>query len=274
MGLAAISYDPPAILDAFSRRYSITYPLLSDVGSATIQRYGILNTVADDALGAGRDDETVQADVRKFISVTGSLKTAGLARGTPFPGTFVVDRNGVVVSRHFEEFYRERITVSSILVALGGSRTPVNATRITADHLEFTTYPTDTTVVPGTRFSLVVNVLPRPGTHVYAPGATGYRPVSLRIPPIPFVRALPARYPASEIYFFKPLNERVPVYQRPFTLVQDVVVEATPEAERTLRKQKTIEIDGIFEYQACDDKVCFNPVSIPLSWTLALASHQ
>ena len=27
-------------------------------------------------------------------------------------------------------------------------------------------------------------------------------------------------YPESEPYVFKPLNERVPVYQKPFTLVQ------------------------------------------------------
>jgi hypothetical protein len=24
------------------------------------------------------------------------------------------------------------------------------------------------------------------------------------------------------------------------------------------------------EYQACDDKICYNPESIPLSWTLTL----
>lgn len=146
---------------------------MSDVGSATIRAYGILNTVADEVLGLGRDDAVVQADVRKYIAVNGSLKTAELARGTPFPGTFVVDREGRVVSRHFEEFYRERITASSVLVALGAGATPVTATRIAGDHLELTAYPTDTTMAAGTRFSLVVDVRPRTGIHVYAQGATG-----------------------------------------------------------------------------------------------------
>ena len=40
--------------------------------------------------------------------------------------------------------------------------------------------------------------------------------VSLAIIPQPIVRVLPIKYPASEIYLFPPLGERVPVYQRPF----------------------------------------------------------
>jgi hypothetical protein len=32
-------------------------------------------------------------------------------------------------------------------------------------------------------------------------------------------RLLPIRYPDSEVYFFKPLNERVPVFQKRFRLV-------------------------------------------------------
>jgi peroxiredoxin len=42
--LAAISYDAVPILADFSKRRGITFPLLSDPGSATIKRYGILNT--------------------------------------------------------------------------------------------------------------------------------------------------------------------------------------------------------------------------------------
>jgi hypothetical protein len=29
-------------------------------------------------------------------------------------------------------------------------------------------------------------------------------------------------------------------------------------------------ITGILTYQACDDKVCFNPQAVPLSWTMTL----
>src|SRR5204863_2446991 len=39
--------------------------------------------------------------------------------GMAFPGTFVLDRHGRVVSRSFEDLYVERATVSSVLMKLG-----------------------------------------------------------------------------------------------------------------------------------------------------------
>lgn len=97
--------------------------------------------------------------------------------------------------------------------------------------------------------------------------------MSLKIAPPPFVRALPIQYPPSEIYYFKPLDERVPVYEKGFTLLQEVVVEATTASERALRGQKTLTLTGTLEYQACDDKVCFNPAAVPISWTVALTPN-
>ena len=60
--------------------------------------------------------------------------------------------------------------------------------------------------------------------------------VALNIAPQPFVRVLPMKYPVSQSYFFKPLNERVPVYQKPFTLIQEVIVEGTPQAQAAFRQ--------------------------------------
>jgi hypothetical protein len=106
--------------------------------------------------------------------------------------------------------------------------------------------------------------------HVYAPGASNYRIITLTIAPQPYVRTLPMRYPASEIYHFVPLNERVPVYQKPFTLLVDVVPEVTPEAQKAMSGKNELVVMGTLEYQACDDKICYNPVALPLSWKVAL----
>lgn len=273
LGVAAISYDSPAILAAFGKQHGITFPLLSDTGSATIKAYGILNTVASEALEVGGNSPSVAADVKKFIAFNGSLKVAAVAQGTPFPGTFTVDRTGRVTSRHFEEFYRERSTVASIILQLGGRVGGVAATQIATDHLEITTYAADATVAPGQRTTLAVNVTPRPRMHVYAPSVSGYRPVKLTVTADPLVRLLPMQFPASEIYFFEPLNERVPVYQKPFTLLQELVLEVTPQAEAAFRNRKTLTVSGALEYQACDDKICFNPVVVPLTWTLDVKKH-
>ncbi len=268
LGLAAVSYDSPEILAGFSRQRGITFPLLSDEGSATIKSYGILNTLVEDGLGPNRDDPVVKSDVQKYVSV--GQPNAGMV-GIAFPGTFMIDSQGRVTSRFFEEFYRERNTASSLLVNLG-SGTAVAGTKVSSAHLDVTTYPTDAGIAPGNRFSLVLEVKPGPGIHVYAPGASGYRAISVAVNPQPILRVLPLKYPASQIYFFKPLNERVPVYQKPFTLSQEVILEGTPEAQAALKGKENVTLTGTLEYQACDDKQCFNPASVPLSWTLALRS--
>jgi hypothetical protein len=243
---------------------------LSDVGSATIRRYGILNTVVEDALASGGDDPALLADVRQ--RVTGG-QPAERHRGIPFPGTFIVDRQRRVTSRFFEDYYWERNTVSNMLLRVGTADTPVEATAASTAHLDLKTYPSDGGVVLGTRFALALDVTPKPGMHVYAPGATSYRVVTLDITPQPHVRTMPMRYPASEVYHFVPLDERVPVYQKPFTLLQEVVIDATPEARKAFSGRSELIISGTLEYQACDDRICYNPVSLPLSWTIALREN-
>jgi hypothetical protein len=267
LGLAAISYDPGNILTAFSRQRGITFPLLSDEGSATIKRYGLLNTVVADALGPNKDDPAVKADAQIYVSAVGArANMAGMA----FPGTLLVDRRGRVTARYFEDFYVERNTVSDLLVKTGGGAALVSATRISGAHLDVTVYASDAEVAAGNRFSLVLDIKPGAGIHVYAPGAKGYRAIGLTMAADPAIRVLPVQYPASQVYFYKPLNERVPVFQKAFTLVQEVVLEGTRQAQAALRGKDSLTINGTLEYQACDDKQCFNPASVPLTWKVGL----
>jgi len=63
-----------------------------------------------------------------------------------------------------------------------------------------------------------------------------------------------------------------PVYQKPFTLVQKVVLEGTKQAQAELRGKENVTLTSTLHYQVCDDKQCFNPASEPLSWTLTLRS--
>jgi hypothetical protein len=266
LGLAAISYDPVETLAAFSKQRGITFTLLSDVGSATIKAYGILNPIPAEALGTNKDDPELAKDVQTFVTVT---RPNPIFVGIPFPGTFMLDRQGRVTSRFFEDSYIERNTVSSVMMRLGVG-VQMAATRISTAHLDLTAYPSDAALAPGNRFAVSVEITPRRGMHVYAPGASGYRVVTFTAEGQPFVRLLPIKYPSSEIYFFKPLNERVPVYQKPFTLVQEAVLDGMPKTQAALRGQESVTLKGALEYQACDDKICYNPESVPLSWTLAL----
>jgi peroxiredoxin len=267
LGLAAISYDAPDILARFSRERAITFPLLSDAGSATIKRFGILNTLAEEGLGPNANDPVLAADVKKYVSAVGVFpRMVGMA----YPGTFILDRSGRVRSRFFEEAYNERNTLSNILVRVGDTGSTVAGTAIATEHLDLRTYPGEASIAVGNRFPIFLEVTPKPHVHVYAPGSSSYQAVRVRIAPQAFVRALPIAYPRSQTYTFKPLNERVQVYEKPFTLVQELVLEGSPEATRTLRGQERLTLTGSLDYQACDDRICFNPASLPLSWTIPL----
>jgi peroxiredoxin len=269
LGVAAISYDSQDVLADFSRRRGVTFPLLADDDSAVITDFGILNTVAIEAQGPNGDHPDVVADVAKYVSVFGAGSNIV---GTPFPGTFMLDGEGRVTARFFEEFYRERNTTANVMLRLGEGLSPIEAIEGETAHLKFTAYASDPAITVGTRFSVAVEIEPNPGMHLYAPGADelGYRVLGLSLSPLPHTRFEPVAYPASEIYHFEPLDERVPVYQAPFTLLQEAVVSGEPGVEDALADIDAVTLSGTLDYQACDDKVCFNPESVPLTWTLAV----
>ena len=269
LGVVAISYDSEEVLADFSQRRGITFPLLSDDDSSVITAFGILNTVAAEGVGPNRDDPDVVADVAKYVSLFGANP---MIVGTPHPGTFMLDATGRVTSRFFEEFYRERNTTANVMLKLGAGLSPIAAIEGTTAHLTLTAYPSDPLVTVGTRFSIAVEIVPNPDIHVYAPGAEqmGYRVIGLTMAPVPHVRFEPVEFPASEIYHFEPLDERVRVYQQPFMLLQEVVVSGAAEVEEALAGLDALTLTGTLDYQACNDELCFDPVSVPLSFTLDL----
>ena len=269
LGVVAISYDSEEVLADFSQRRGITFPLLSDDDSSVITAFGILNTVAAEGVGPNRDDPDVVADVAKYVSLFGANP---MIVGTPHPGTFILDATGRVTSRFFEEFYRERNTTANVMLKLGAGLSPIAAVEGTTSHLTLPADPSAPSVTVGTRFSIAIEIVPNPNIHVYAPGAEqmGYRVIGLTMAPVPHVRFEPVEFPASEIYHFEPLDERVPVYQQPFMLLQEVVVSGAAEVEEALAGLDALTLTGTLDYQACNDELCFDPVSVPLSFTLDL----
>jgi peroxiredoxin len=86
--VVGISYDSPEVLKRFSDRAKITFPLLSDRESKTIDAYHIRNEAA-----------------------------RGKAEGGPNPGTFILDQEGVIRAKLFLEGYRERHTTEALINA-------------------------------------------------------------------------------------------------------------------------------------------------------------
>lgn len=244
LGLAAISYDSPASLKAFSEKHGITFPLLSDPGSATIRRWGILNADA-----------------------------TGPAEGIPHPGTFVIDSRGRIASRAFESEYQVRQSAPALLAALApdGARPARAARTIEGRQLSVTLSQSDLSAAPGTKLSLYADVVPKPKMHVYAPEQTGgYIRIELALDDEPAVSLAEPVFPKAADYHFAPLNETFKVFDAPFRIRQDVTVTLTPALRKRAAAKEVLTLRGTLRYQACDDTVCYRPDQIPVTWTIAL----
>jgi DsbC/DsbD-like thiol-disulfide interchange protein len=145
-----------------------------------------------------------------------------------------------------------------------GQTTPSLQFRGTEPLSKHAAISTATAPASGDRVSLVVEMTPNPGIHVYAPGAKDYLPVKLTVKPQPDLKVGKLTYPKSEMVHFAALNETVPVYQKPFKLLQDVTMA------KPLKPGSSVAVAGTLEFQACDDKVCFVPESVPVSWTVTI----
>ena len=127
-------------------------------------------------------------------------------------------------------------------------------------HLKFTARLAPRVIKSGQQLTVSVDVAPKPGMHVYAPGSK-YRPIRITFDAQPALTIDDPVYPQATPYYFKPLNETVDVYQSAFRLL--VKMRTSAAAQR-----RSIVLKGALEYQACDDRVCYLPESVPLTWTV------
>ena len=152
------------------------------------------------------------------------------------------------------------------LAALAQAPAPV---RNDTMHLTVNTSISTAEIAPGQKLSLSFDITPKRGMHVYAPGKHEYQVIAVKLDPQPWMKVPATTYPPSEIYFFKELDEKVETYGKPFTLVQDITVLNTAAAKKALAASP-IRLSGRLEYQACDDKVCYAPAKIPVSFALTV----
>ncbi len=250
-----ISYDPQSALESFSDRYGITYDLLSDVDSAVIRRFGILNTLIDP------DDPR-----------------AGDLYGIPFPGTYVADESGVVTEKFFNRHYATRESAGTILdTALGevllheespqtdqqDERVRINAFLSDADlRLEVTN-------------TLYVRLELAAGHHVYAePLPQGFYPTTVDVEPAHGLRIGDPIYPPTRPREFEILGVTLNVYE-------DAAEIAVPITGTTVlwdgsetggtESPAPAELDIVVNYQVCSETICYRPEVARLKIELPIA---
>ena len=244
IGLAAISYDSQAILKDFAERKHITYPLLADPQLDIIRAYHVLNPQ---------------------ISLPGTVK------GIAHPGFFFVDPSGKVKEKFFETSYTERYTANNVVSRLFPELTEEVPRKIEAPHIGLTLRQSDQTAYPGSRMRVMVDVDLAANLHVYAPGVKGYIPIDLKLEPAAEFKLDEIAYPKSKILYLQAIKEKVPVFSGKFRISQDLTVAANRPFVQSVGQGKTITVKGEVKYQACDEKVCFIPVTTPVSWEIHVA---
>jgi hypothetical protein len=66
------------------------------------------------------------------------------------------------------------------------------------------------------------------------------------------------------------IKETVPVYENAFSLEREIVIAPAVK----LPGGSSFVVEGWFRYQACDDKKCYVPETIPLKWTFRFEPYD
>jgi peroxiredoxin len=242
--VAGVSYDSPQVLEEFSRRKSITYPLLSDTSSKLIDAFGIRN-----------------------------VEATGAQAGIPVPGYYLISQQGVIEKRFFEDGYINRLTANNVYQNIFGDvALPQPVRSLPSPHVELATMQSDKEVTPGELVRLVVTITPDHDTHIYAKGAEKdhYIVASLTLDPSNLYTVRPTAYPKPEMMHFPESNETEPVYTGKTVLDTSVAAVVNKETLAVFAKDPVLHITGSLEYQACTSKVCFPRIKVPLAWTVQL----
>jgi hypothetical protein len=247
VGLAAISYDSVAILHDFAQRRGIEFPLLSDAGSTIIRSVGLLN-------------ETIPHDSPFF--------------GIPYPGTFILDGNGVIKAKYFEEDFRERFTAGDILTRQFGMAAAAGKHEVAGKQLTATASASNFVVRGGQRVALTLEIELKPNMHVYAAGVEHYIPIDWTMKPSAAFVAHEVTMPPSKMLRLPVIDETVPVYTGRFRIVRDITIAAEPKVKPLTDSSGEFTVEGTLRYQACDDRICYIPQDLPVQWKFQLEGHD
>lgn len=238
--IVGLSYDTPAILHDFAERKGIHFPLLSDPDSKVIRQLGILN-------------EEVPKDSPVF--------------GIPYPGTYIVDEKGVIVAKYFEDDFKQRYTAADILVQRYGVMPESGKTEVQGKQLSAVAYASNSIVRTGQRIALVLDLTLKPKMHVYAPGVEGYIPIDWTMNDSEAWTTHDVAYPKPEILFLPAIEEKVPVYKDTFRLTRDITIGPDAKVKPALNAEGKFTVEGTLRYQACDDRLCYIPQVLKLTWS-------
>jgi len=233
-------------LRGFAETRGIDYPLLADVGSVAIRRLGLYN-----------EHRVAQA------AAHGIANPASDQEGIPYPGIFVLDEAGIVVSRQFEHSYRPRPSTAAVLETLGlASAERVVVARGGTAEVEIRAAMVAPLYRPYEIERIWIDLAIGPGLHVFgSPIPPDYTPLRIGLSGDDVLVAGECVLPAPTPYAIEGLDDRLVIHEGQVSGHLDFRVEGA-------RGDLTLTLTCAF--QACSDTICYPPrrIDLPLSLTL------
>lgn len=143
--VAAITPDPVDIHRQCAEAYGLRYPLLSDEGSTVIEAYGIINHAIPEDVPSQR-------------------------YRMPFPGIYLLDRDGIVRSAAFLANYEHRRSATVPVMARFGVSGGVPSTRISVEGATIDLALSTAKAFPGHELGLTCTIAPDMGYAVETAG--------------------------------------------------------------------------------------------------------
>lgn len=191
--------------------------------------------------------------------------------GLPFPGTYVVDGQGVVTEKFFNKHYATRTSAGTILdSALGRALRHEEAPDAAhgGPRASFTAFLSDPQLTLEVTSTLNVRVEMEEGYHIYAePLPEDYYPTTVRLEPVAGLDIGEAAYPPTMPMRFDALDVTLPVYEG----TTDIAIPVTPLAELVSSGAETVDLTVVVDYQTCSDTVCYLPEVAELTLAVPVA---
>jgi Thiol:disulfide interchange protein DsbD, N-terminal/AhpC/TSA family len=241
VALFAISYDAIAILRDFAAANAITFPLLSDEGSHVTRRLGLINArVLEDHAAYGI------APSPRFVNL-------------PYPGVFVLDRDGVVTRKVFHESYRERDSGGGLIAqTLGIFATPAATATGAGPAVTGRAWLDSPTYAWFQRLTLTVEIDVAPGYHVYGqPTPAGLVPLSVEIEPITGLEVGLATWPAPHRVTLPGLGDELWVHDGTVRGTLPLTFAGAPGSGDHVIRVRVAS-------QACNEITCLAPSTVDL----------
>jgi DsbC/DsbD-like thiol-disulfide interchange protein len=170
----------------------------------------------------------------------------------PYPGVFVLDEQGVVVEKRFQQGYRVRPSGAALADDLAPA--PSETSRF------LSVWTSDALYRPYQQLNLHIELNLPDGRHVYGrPIPEGYTPLEIEVEPLPGLVVGEPRLPTPRAFQIEGLDERFVVHDR---RVRAVVPFHAEEVEGPLRLAVRV------RYQACTNTLCHPPTEERLEVTL------